>query len=210
MIQLSTPFDKSQLQNTIHNAIMVAVSTHDVQGGGNGNVDQCPKCYCQLDKVNLTEGWLHCYCKRCHFSHEIPITHDNPIPHNIPLPHDNPTPHNTPIPKDNAITYIIIYLVCVGVSFILWSFPFFALNNNISYTFSVIFPIAALVAIVTGFIRHPKSRAIKVLFWITIALIAFAVISIVVAIITCIHTCATCDPIAFCTPASVGGYCPGG
>jgi hypothetical protein len=128
-------------------------------------MDHCPKCQNQLDKLHLTEGWLHCYCKQCLFSHYIPI------------------------PKDNSTTYIIAFLVCVGISIIFMFFPY-ALFQNLSGASRL----GALAIIVTGFIKYPQSRAIKVLFWITMALIVLAVIIILVALAACAHAFRTCDP----------------
>jgi len=131
----------------------------------------CSKCNCQLNKEPyLTEdGWM-CYdCPQCHFSHYVPVTQ----------PHY--TPEFRPQDKEgNGNIYIIIFSVCIGISIALAS------------PISVIFFIGALVAIVTGFIKHPRNRAIKVLFWLTIALMILSVIATIILIITCINACADC------------------
>jgi len=52
--------------------------------------------------------------------------------------------------------------------------------------------LVALVTIVTAYIKFPKNRTIRILFWIYIGLIILQVIAAIILLITCIHACRTC------------------
>jgi len=130
----------------------------------------CPKCNSQLDKEPyLTkDGWM-CYdCPQCNSAYYLPATQ----------------PHYTPEPQDeegSSAVYIIIFLVCTMISITLIGLH----SRNINMF--IIFFIGALVAIITGFIKHPRNRVIQVLFWLTIALVTLMVIAVIIFIIACIN-----------------------
>ena len=74
----------------------------------------------------------------------------------------------------NVKIYIIIFLACLALSIIDWPLRVFAF-------------FAALVTIVTAFIKCPGSRAIKVLFWLFVGLIVcYAAVLLILA-----HMCAS-------------------
>ena len=151
----------------------------------------CPKCYYQLELENdlKSEDGLQ-YCPKCNACINPEISAGNPK------------------------IYIIVYLIFVALSLI-FPFALYLFSNlinlkdtllDISVEFFLsgisvlsslifLFPIAALVTITTGFIKCPKSRAIKVLFWVTIGLIILSIIAIIILVISCVYTINTqCIP----------------
>lgn len=79
--------------------------------------------------------------------------------------------------EDNSPIYIIVFLSSLWFG---WSaFP------PCHYI--------AFITIVTGYIKCPKSKAIKVLFWLYIIYIILAIIFVTVMLIACPKTCRTMD-----------------
>lgn len=72
------------------------------------------------------------------------------------------------------------YKICLAVFFIS------ALCLLLFNKFDSVFFFAALVSIVTGFIKFPKSKLIKVLFWVFIAATVFYIVITVLLVASCI------------------------
>ena len=136
-------------------------------------MDNCPKCNSQLEKDSnlIMDGWLRLHCPQCDFYHYIQ------------------TPQGK---QDGSKTFIILYIFFAGVSALLRTLPIVTGSPVIFSNISAVFSIGAVVTIVTGFIKYPRNRAIKVLFWITIALIALSVLLVVLLIIACMVACNDC------------------
>jgi len=79
----------------------------------------------------------------------------------------------------NEKLLIIIFLVCLVLSFTIWQV------RGIAF-------IAALITIVTAFIKYPGSRAIKVLFWVFLGLIGLGVIVLIILAIACANMASSC------------------
>ncbi len=77
----------------------------------------------------------------------------------------------TPIDGKYKI-YLIIFLVSISCGFLIKQVSGLAF-------------LVALISIVTGYIKYPKSRAIKVLFWLFLAGVAVYILFIIILILTC-------------------------
>ena len=107
-------------------------------------------------------------------------------------------PHYQDKKSGNPKTYIIIYAVLVALGPVL-SFLTMLLRGfgeNLTQTTSSpvsvsisLASIGALITIVIGFIKCPDSRAIKVLFWITISYVIFTILISVLVLVVCLATC---------------------
>lgn len=80
----------------------------------------------------------------------------------------------TPIDGKYKI-YLIIFLVSISCGFLIKQVSGLAF-------------LVALISIVTGYIKYPKSRAIKVLFWLFLAGVAAYILFIIILIFTCISS----------------------
>lgn len=80
----------------------------------------------------------------------------------------------TPIDGKYKI-YLIIFLVSISCGFLIKQVSGLAF-------------LVALISIVTGYIKYPKSRAIKVLFWLFLAGVAGFILFFVFLIFTCISS----------------------
>lgn len=89
-------------------------------------------------------------------------------PINVEIATSN-TNESTPLKKENSTIYITIFLACLALGYFLQG----------------IFYMVALITIITGKIKCPNSRAIKVLFWLSILAIVIYAVLIVWLIISC-------------------------
>ena len=141
----------------------------------------------------LTEdGWM-CYdCPQCNSSHYAPATQ----PHYTPAP----GPQNK---EDDAKIYITIFLVCIGVNivltvtapFIIPHIPHSIYSTPLALSLAILSHLSglgALVAIVTGFIKCPHNRAIKILFWISMAFIIGSILLLAIFIVACAACASGC------------------
>ena len=134
------------------------------------NFLQCPKCYHQLYENEKSESGLVC-CPNCN-------TYIN-----LNLPPVKAQKQNKVRPR----TFIIIYAAFMAIAIFL-PLPqthFGAIISNSSVYL-------ALATIATGFAMCPNSRAIKVLFWINIALIIMVLIVGLLFVAACIGMLNSC------------------
>ena len=75
--------------------------------------------------------------------------------------------------NDGAHIFIIIFIILVGAGFC--GVPFA--------------PLGALLVIITAYIKYPKNRTIKILFWLYLFLIVLAVLFMMWMIATCMNSC---------------------
>ena len=86
-----------------------------------------------------------------------------------------------PYSNDEKI-FIIVFLASVGAG--VFGLVFFQPLS--------IFLLVALVTIVTAFIKYPKNRAIKVLFWLFLAATALSIIALIIIMIMCMQAVSDC------------------
>lgn len=125
----------------------------------------CPKCGCQQEE-NAVEinGVKQCHTCKAYIKSDGSIAEQ---PMQILDSRDSKI--------DSPQNYIIAWAICVGLAFI-----------------TGITLIPAIIVIVIAFVKFPDNTAVKILFWITIALIVIAVIAVVLLVATCVAACNSC------------------
>jgi len=83
-----------------------------------------------------------------------------------------------PTAPSNAVIYLAVYFASTLLCFIPQT--------------RAIASVVALIAIVTGFIKCPENRAIKVLFWLTLAWIVCSIIFSIIIMAMCVNALADC------------------
>lgn len=115
--------------------------------------------YCQCGQ-KLEQNWK--FCPKC----KTPIT--------VEIKSTTNDEQNKNIKDSNASIYIIIFLVSAGCA---WFF-------NFSWGYLI-----AIITIITGVIKCPRSRAIKVLFWLSIFFIILFSILFSILFMWLIYAC---------------------
>lgn len=121
--------------------------------------------FCKKCHCEVKEEWV--YCPKCQCFLRDNIDSDARIA-------------QQKIEKENkdASLYIALFLGSI--------FGFFFSENSLFF-------VAAAISIVTGFIRCPNNRAIKVLFWLFIAGFVLYAFLIAIIIISCASAAARCS-----------------
>jgi len=162
--------------------------------------------YCKNCNYQLQSDWE--YCPKCNTRVNLQIPPANKE-NRWEMPQDNAPklfpPQNggefyprfiapkitfTETDKAGIKKYIIIYSICLGLAHIIPVITFLLTKSIIPSvsTISLILLILALVTIVSGFILYPQSRAMQVLFWVTIGYIILLVI-IIIIVSMCVMAC---------------------
>ena len=138
-------------------------------------MNNCPKCGYPLEEdSNLTkDGLMRYHCPQCLISHYVSVAQEE---ESDPISQDEEVEPTSQDEGDGPQICIIIYLICFGAGIIM--LRFFPLATLILF-------IGALVSVVTGFIKYPQNKAMKVFFWLTIAQIILAAILVITLIIIC-------------------------
>ncbi len=84
--------------------------------------------------------------------------------------------------KDKTNSMICIFVFLINI------IALFTMDH-----YNGIFFILALISIVTGFIKYPNSKIIKVLFWLFLIGVILYVLLIIVLLITCLNMITNCD-----------------
>ena len=118
--------------------------------------------YCQCGQ-KLEQNWK--FCPKC----KSPIT--------IEIKSTTNVEQSKNIKDGNAIIYVSIFVISIACSYFLQFSWFF---------------LVAIITIITGKIKCPNNKAIKVLFWLTILFIILYVILIMWIILVCSNSISSC------------------